>query len=84
MTQGILTIVTFISAVVFPWPLTVFLALISSFVEPLVPLAVGIFLDTLYYVPQVSAAPMFTFYGSICTVFAFLVRSRLSAGIIGE
>lgn len=84
MIRGMLTILTFISAVLFPWPLTVILALVTSFFEPFVPLAVGLFADTLYYAPQAGALPLFTLYGALATGLAFFVRSRLKASIIGR
>ncbi len=82
--RGTLTLITFISAVLFPWPLTVALALLTSLFEPLIPLSIGLFADTLYYTPQSSVIPFFTFYGALVTALAFLVRSRLKTGIIGE
>lgn len=77
MIRGIFTIFSLVSVIVFPWPFTVMLAVIASFMEPLVPLAVGIFADTLYYTPQTSIVPLFTLYGAVCTLTAFFVRSRL-------
>lgn len=71
---------TFISVVVFPWVLTVLLVCVSALVEPLMPLAIGIFTDVLYYTPQVSLVPHYSFYGALLTVFAFFVRSRLRDG----
>lgn len=82
MIRGTLTIVAFISTVLFPWPLTAFLALTASAFEPLVPLSIGLFADALYYAPFSGALPIFTFYGALATALAFIVRSRLSAGII--
>lgn len=76
------TVLTFISAVVFPWPLTACLALLASLFEPLTPLAVGIFADTLYYVPQGAFLPAATLGGACVTAIAFFVRSRLKARII--
>ena len=64
MMRGILTLLTFISTVLFPWPLTVLLALAVSLFEPLVPLAAGLFADTLYYAPQSGTAPIFTLRGA--------------------
>jgi len=84
MIRGTLTILTFISTVLFPWPFTAVLALIASISEPLTPLAVGLFADVLYYAPQAVALPLFTFYGALATAIAFFVRSRLKASIIGE
>ena len=84
MIRGILTTVSFISTVFFPWPLTILLALGASIFEPLVALSIGLLADTLYYAPLSGGLPVFTFYGALVTVIAFLVRSRLKAGIIGE
>ena len=81
--NGALTVSTFVSVIFFPWPLSVLLALVVSFFEPLVPLAAGIFADTLYYAPQ-AGIPVFTLYGLALSVIAGAVRSRLSASIIGE
>ncbi|OGG77915.1 hypothetical protein A3A36_02480 [Candidatus Kaiserbacteria bacterium RIFCSPLOWO2_01_FULL_52_12b] len=82
MIRGILTLGTFISVIFFPWPLTVLLALVSSLGEPLVPLAAGLFVDTLYYSPQASLAPFFTLLGALATGGAFFVRSRMRTGTI--
>jgi hypothetical protein len=75
--NGILTISTFVSAMLFPWPLTVLLALAASFLEPLVPFAAGLFTDTLYYVPHAGSLPTFTLYGLAASIIAVLVRRRL-------
>ena len=82
--QGILTCITFISAILFPWPLTVLFALVSSITEPFVPFAVGLFVDTLFYAPSAHAFPVFTLSGAAVTAIAFLVRSQLRPSIIGE
>ncbi len=82
--NGVLTIITFLSAILFPWPLTALLAVISSFFEPLVPFAVGLFADTLYAAPGVGALPMFTLYGLALSIIAVLVRGQLWTGIISE
>ena len=78
-----LTFLVFISVVLFPWPLTAILVLASSLSVPLLPLAIGIFADTLYYTPRVSALPLATLFGAFTTVAAFFVRSRLRASSIG-
>lgn len=85
MKNGILTIATFISAVLFPWPLTALLAILTSFFEPLVPLAAGLFADTLYWVPKVKAGawPVFTLYGLVLSSIVIFVRSRMRTGTIG-
>lgn len=82
--NGLLTLSTFVSIILFPWPLSALLAVVTSFFEPLVPIAAGIFADTLYWAPGAGALPTFTLYGLILSVITVLVRSRLSAGIIGK
>ncbi len=82
MMRGLLTIGTFISAVLFPWPLTAALALAAALFEPLVPLAAGLFVDTLYYAPAAHTLPLFALFGAVATALAFFVRSRLEPGII--
>jgi len=83
MKRGIFTLLTFISVILFPWPLTAILTLAPSFYVPLLPLAVGIFSDSLYYVPQASTLPLGTLFGAVATGAAFFVRSRLQASSIG-
>lgn len=83
MMRGILTLSAFLSTIFFPWPLTVLLALISALFEPLVPLAVGLFADTLYYTPHVARLPYLTLLGALATVVAFFVRSRIRTSTIG-
>lgn len=78
------TLLTFVSAIFFPWPLTACLALGLAIFEPLVPLAAGIFVDTIYYSSHAGLLPLFTLYGALATALAFFVRSRLKTGIIGE
>ncbi len=75
--SGLLTLSTFVSAIFFPWPFTAFLALIASFFEPLVPLSVGLFADTLYYDPQAGTLPVFTLYGLALSIIIVLVRTKL-------
>ena len=82
--RGILTILSFISAVFFPWLCTALLAVAASFFEPLVPLAVGLFADTLYYTPQAGVFPLYTLYGAVVTVAASFVRGRLSASPVRD
>lgn len=82
MLGGILTIATFLSVIFSPWPFTALLAVVSSFVEPLLPLAAGLFADTLYYTPQAGTLPLFTLSGLALSLIATFVRNRLRAGII--
>lgn len=84
MMRGIVTVGTLLSVIFFPWPVTAVFALLASLSEPLVPLAAGIFIDTLHYVPGQGEWPLSTMLGAIVTVLVFFVRGRLKAGNIGE
>ncbi|TSC69818.1 MAG: hypothetical protein G01um101449_510 [Parcubacteria group bacterium Gr01-1014_49] len=84
MMHAALPFLTLISVVFFPWPFTATLALLAASVEPLVPLAAGLFADTLYYVPQAHGLPLFTLLGALASLIAFFVRSRVRAGIMGK
>lgn len=79
--RGLLTFLVFISVIFFPWPLTAVLALSSSFLIPVMPLAAGLFADMLYYT---SGFPFFTLYGALATGAVLFVRSRLKTGSIGR
>lgn len=70
-----LTVASFICAIFFPWPLTVVVALAATYYEPLVPLAVGIFADALYFVPG-TGVPLASLLGLAGTAAAYLLRSR--------
>lgn len=83
MMRGLFSFISFISVVFFPWQLTVILALVTAFYEPLMPFAIGIIADTLYYAPHTHTLPLATIFGALLTLGMYLVRSRLSTGIIG-
>lgn len=78
----LLTIFVFISLLFFPWPFSAILTIGSSFFIPFLPLAAGIFADTLYYTHKTEAVPFLTIYGAITTGIALFVRSQLSSDII--
>lgn len=82
MMRGIATIGTLLSAIFFPWPVTALFAVGVSFFEPLVPLAVGIFIDTLHYLPGQGEWPLPTMLGAMATALVLFVRSRLKTGSI--
>lgn len=71
-----------ISALIFPWPLTAALAVVGALADPLLPLAAGIFIDTLYFVPHEGAVPFATLAGACVSAVAFFVRNRLTTSII--
>ena len=80
--RGVITLAMFVSIIIFPWPFSAALAFVAAFSEPLIPLAAGIFADTLFFVPHASALPLFTLYGAVVTIIATFVHSRLRASII--
>ena len=84
MMRGILSVATLVSVVLFPWLYTALLALAAATVEPFVPLAAGLLLDTLYYVPYGGALPLGTIVGGMVTIIASVVHSRLRPGMIGR
>jgi len=82
MIRALLAFLPLVSVIFFPWPFTVFLALISALTEPLVPLAVGLFIDAFYYSPFAQSIPFFTLGGAAAMAIALFVHSRLRGGII--
>ena len=76
MSTRFITPFAFLSAVLLPWPLTAFLALSAGVCEPLVPLAIGLFIDVLYY-SNAAGLPWATILGALATVLLYLVRSQL-------
>jgi hypothetical protein len=75
-------VLTCVSAVIFPWPFSVLLALCFAIFEPWLPLAAGIILETLYFSPANGLIPFFALGGAAATFFSFFVRSRLGTSII--
>jgi len=86
MMRGFLIFITFLSVIFFPWPLTALLALVASVYVPLMPLAVGLFADTLYYAPYTrqlaDALPLFTLYGALATGISLFIHTRLRSSYI--
>lgn len=82
MIRGALAFLALASVAFFPWPLAATFALFAASLEPLLPLAAGIFADMLYFAPQAHALPFFTLAGVACTLAAFFVRSRVRASLI--
>jgi hypothetical protein len=81
MIRPLLVVLTCISTVLFPWPLTALLALCASVVEPLIPLSAGLLTDALY-LPQGVHLPVATLLGLLVTLLTYFVRSRLATSII--
>jgi hypothetical protein len=84
MMRGILVFMSFISTIFSPWIITAILVFAVSLLDPLVPLAIGLFADTLYYTSSAETIPLLTLYGAIVSLIASFVRNRLSASIIME
>lgn len=80
--RPVLTFFAFVSAILFPWQITAIFVVALSFFVPLLPLAVGIFADTLYYTSRASVLPWFTLLGTALTIITIFVRSRLQASTI--
>ncbi len=82
MIRPYISISALTSLVLFPWPLTVALALAAAVVEPLVPLGIGILADTLYYSSQSYPVPLYTLLGAVVSGIAYFVRTRLRPGMM--
>ena len=82
--RGVFTLGSFISVVFFPWICTILVTFVAAFFEPLVPVAVGIFADTLYYTPTAAVVPLYTILGALLTIIALFVRTRLWTGTLSE
>ena len=82
MMRGVIAIFALVSAFVFPWAFTAGIALVAALWIPLLPLAVGLLLDILYYAPHAHWFPLGTVLGAVVTLLAHIVRTRLKAGII--
>jgi cation transporter-like permease len=82
MMRGFLAVFVFVSVIFFPWPFAVVIVLASSICIPSLPLAAGLFADTLYYTPHATFLPIFTLYGALVTAVVLFVRSRLKTGSI--
>lgn len=82
MLRSTLTVFSFISLLFFPWLFTVVLVLVSAFFIPLLPLAVGLSTDALYYAPHAGSIPLFTLYGAVMSALAIFVQKQLRTSII--
>jgi cation transporter-like permease len=82
MIRVLLTVFSLATVIFFPWPFAAAIALMASSIEPLIPLAAGIFADTLYLAPHTSVVPYFSVWGALTTVIVLLVRRWLEASII--
>lgn len=71
----------FLSPLLFPFPLTVLLALVASLFFPPAGLLIGALVDALYYVP--GSLPLGLIWGAVLTFVAFFVRRFMKARIIG-
>ncbi len=80
--HSLIVIVTFLSVFWFPWPITATFAFFSALWIPLLPLAIGILFDVLYWAPHATWFPYSSLLGAVITGISYVVRSRLKAGII--
>ncbi len=80
MMRGALSISAFVSVLFFPWPFAAILAIASAWYEPLMPLAVGVFADAVYYTIHAARLPWFTVFGAVVSAVVIFVRTRLKTG----
>lgn len=64
----------------FPWGYTLFLALIASYLFPVVAVLIGILYDVLYYSPNAYPVPA-TVFGAVISVSMLFVRRFVSTYI---
>lgn len=83
MLRGIGTVLCFVSALFFPLPLTLLLSLVVGVREPLIPFAIGLFVDTLSYTPSLHTLPFATLLGAGASVALVMLRARLRTSSIG-
>lgn len=81
MMRGLSILATFLCLFLFPWPVAFIGAVLFSLLEPLLPLAVGILAEALFYAPG-QGLPFYALGGLLATLAAYFVQSRLKAGII--
>lgn len=77
---GIFALASCVGLLFFPWGLTAAFTLLATIWEPLMPLAVGILADALYYTPH--HVPLFTLMGALGTLFAYIVHRSVKTSII--
>lgn len=82
MIRAALVVLALLSPLLFPWPLVALLTLIAASVSSLIPLAVGIFVDALYYSRGAASFPWATVSGLAVTLAAFGVRRFLETSIM--
>jgi hypothetical protein len=70
------------SPFIFPLSFTLVLALISGAASPLLPLTVGIMLDTLYWTHGGYSYPLYSLLGGIVTIAAFGVHRFAATSIM--
>ena len=74
-----LSLLPFISAFFFPYPLTLALTLVAGFAFPPMALAAGIFIDLLYYA---GGIPLGTLAGATAALVAYFVRQFVRTRIM--
>ncbi len=77
MIRSISVTAALISMVVFPWQFTALLVVFVAFVEPFLPMIVGVGMDIIYYAPHASSWPQWSLYGFGMALAVLFVRSRL-------
>ncbi|MDO8624015.1 MAG: hypothetical protein Q7R54_01540 [bacterium] len=82
MIRVVLVGAAFFSPFFFPIGMTALLALVGAVVSPLVPLLVGLLVDTLYYGPGTYAFPLYSLLGGLATLGAFGMHRFVETSIM--
>lgn len=77
MNRIIGSVLVLVSSLYLPWQCTAVLAIVAGMWDPIVPLAAGILIDTLYAVPTAHVYPLASLAGAAATALLFLVRRQL-------
>lgn len=70
------------SVFIFPWSFAAVLAVLGAFFEPMLPLAMGLVYDALYYSRYYYPLPLYTLAGALVSGIAHVVRVRVRPGMM--
>ena len=82
MIRVVALVLPFISLSLFPWPLTVLLAILAGWYEPLIPVSIGLLADMLYMNASVSCLPVWSLAGVLVSAVTSYVRSQMRTGMM--
>lgn len=78
---GILSAALLCSFIFLPWSITMLLALVAGFVDPLLLIATGLIADALHYASD-DVLPFYTLLAIAAAPFLYLVRQSVKTSII--